>query len=758
MTYSVRCAVPLIASILTFVAHPVVAKDVTPLAIGAPAPELNLPGVDGKTYRLDDFADAKILVVIFTCNHCPTAQAYEQRIIQLHADYRDRGVAVVAISPNDPLAVRLDELGYTDIGDSFEEMKRHAKRRGFKFPYLYDGETQRVATAFGVLATPHVFIFDWQRLLRYNGRIDDADIKPPKSHDARNAIEDLLAGRAVAVPQTRVFGCSTKWADKRDSAKKAIENWNAESVELQAIDAIGLRKLVANETDKFRLVNVWSTTCAPCISELPEFVTVNRMYRDRHFEMYILAMDAPDARDAVLKLLQMNHVSCTNYIFQSDNRDELAEALDPEWKGPVPYSLLIAPGGNIVRRWKEEINPDELKGEISNRLGRTYASRANDLPEVAPATRPIKSLKRLENTVKRFGGKGDNWHMSWAEDDKVYVSLCDGQGLPGTPPGNFNSRMYAIVDDMPNVNFEYLPSYPDLPSGPGRETNRYYNFGTLALDGRLYQFLSTPNHPFGEPQPKFVGAKLIFSPDNGKTWCNQDGSSPVRWEKWEDRTKENMVFFEEPGDSFALITVLQMGKNYSQNKDGFVYLFAPNGSVEGTMNQLVLCRMPRDKVGDRGAYEFFAGRTEEGGARWSKDIVDRAVVHTFPTGWVNKHIHPYAWHPSVIYFAPSGQYLMANWGMGIDVQGNWFGKPSYLGFWTAREPWGPWKQVYEEKQWTPAGDHSARAYQPQIAPKWIAADGKKFWLVWTDFQSGGKYYQFNAQQVEVEYEPVAGGE
>src|SRR6267142_491474 len=108
------------------------------LKIGAKAPDFNLPGVDGKTYSLKDFADAKILVIIFTCNHCPTAQAYEQRIIKLNEDYKDKGVALVAISPNDPLAVRLDELGYTDLGDSFDDMKVHANRRDFKFPYLYD--------------------------------------------------------------------------------------------------------------------------------------------------------------------------------------------------------------------------------------------------------------------------------------------------------------------------------------------------------------------------------------------------------------------------------------------------------------------------------------------------------------------------------------------------------------------------------------------------------------------------------------------
>ena len=106
------------------------------LAIGAAAPDFALPGVDGRTHRLEDFARARVLVVVFTCNHCPTAQAYEGRMIKLHADYKDRGVALVAISPNDPRAVRLDGLGYTDLSDSLAEMKVRAKDRGFKFPYL----------------------------------------------------------------------------------------------------------------------------------------------------------------------------------------------------------------------------------------------------------------------------------------------------------------------------------------------------------------------------------------------------------------------------------------------------------------------------------------------------------------------------------------------------------------------------------------------------------------------------------------------
>src|SRR6185437_15025474 len=118
-----------------------------------------------------------------------TAQAYESRILQLHADYKDRGVALVAISPNDDQALRLDELGYTDVGDSLADMKYRAKDHQFHFPYLYDGETQRVSLAYGVVATPQAFLFDRQRKLRYVGRIDDSDVRTVSSHDLRNAFD-----------------------------------------------------------------------------------------------------------------------------------------------------------------------------------------------------------------------------------------------------------------------------------------------------------------------------------------------------------------------------------------------------------------------------------------------------------------------------------------------------------------------------------------------------------------------------------------
>lgn len=396
----------------------------------------------------------------------------------------------------------------------------------------------------------------------------------------------------------------------------------------------------------------------------------------------------------------------------------------------------------------------------------------------------IRSLVRREDTVLRLGGSGDNWHMTWASDDRQYVSLCDGFGWPGMPGydqqnSEFNSRLYAVDGYPPEVKFTYLPSYPDLRQGvtpTGRIGNKcyYYNFATLAVDGRIYQYLSTLNpgrHADGSEWKgqRFVGAKLIYSPDYGRTWCNQNGSTPVVWEDWFDRSRRNMIFFDEPQYTFSLLTALQMGRDYSHNRDGYVYLYAPNGTQDGNMNELVMCRVPKDKVVDRSAYRFFGGPLPNGEAKWVSDMDSRGVVHTFPRGWVNNDInaHPYAWHPSVVYNAPLGLYLMANWGMGVSSAGDWFAKPSYLGFWTSRTPWGPWTQIHEETAWLPANAADARAYQPQIAPKWISNDGKSFWLVWTDFQFGSPaaapdpafnvvtksrgmpYYSFNVQRVDL---------
>src|SRR5713226_548829 len=286
------------------------------LAIGASAPEFALPGVDGKTYHLSDFSSSKVLVIVFTCNHCPTAQLYEGRIKELAREYHDRGVALVAIQPNDPKAIRLDELGYTDLSDSFPEMKIRAEYSHFNFPYLYDGETQSTARKYGPTATPHAFVFDSQRKLRYEGRIDSSAREAlAKNHDAQNAIEALLADKPVAVGKTPTFGCSIKWASNEQSQAAELARIEQEPVKLEMVDAEGLKALRKNGTGKVLLVDFWATWCGPCIQEFPEFQTMYRMYRHRPFQLVTVSANFPDERNGVMPALERQHASSRNLLF-----------------------------------------------------------------------------------------------------------------------------------------------------------------------------------------------------------------------------------------------------------------------------------------------------------------------------------------------------------------------------------------------------------------------------------------------------------
>jgi thiol-disulfide isomerase/thioredoxin len=346
------------------------------LPIGAQAPDFSLTGVDGKTYTLSSFKEARVLVIVFTCNHCPTAQAYEDRIIRLADDYRNKGVALAAIMPNDPRSVQLSELGYTDMGDSFEEMKRRAAEKHFSFPYLYDGATEETSKKYGPVATPHVFIFDNERKLRYNGRVDDVEKpgKTPHTLDTRNAIEALLKGEAPPVTTTKVFGCSIKWAEKSDWRIKVKEEWAKEPVKLDTIDAAGLQALVKNNSDKLRLINVWATWCGPCVTEFPDLVDINRMYRRRDFEFITISADEPDKKDKALKFLQSQMASGVNYIFNIDDKYKLIEAVDPRWQGALPYTLVVQPGGKIIYAKEGPVDPAELKKAIVDdpAIGRYY--------------------------------------------------------------------------------------------------------------------------------------------------------------------------------------------------------------------------------------------------------------------------------------------------------------------------------------------------------------------------------------------------
>jgi thiol-disulfide isomerase/thioredoxin len=337
-----------------------------PLPLGSPAVDFDLPGVDGKRYSLKSFAEAKVLALVFTSNHCPTAQAYEERLKQLVQDYAGKGVAVVAINPNSPAAVRPDELGYTDLGDSFGEMVLRAQNRAYNFAYLDDGATQATSKRYGPVATPHVFVFDQARKLRFSGRIDDNErLELVKVRDLRNALDALLAGQEPPVKETKVFGCSTKWNDKLASGQQWLEKVRREPVTVTIADEAALRELRANQgSGKVRLINVWATWCGPCIAEFDDLIDTNLRFRNRDFELVTLAAQFPDEQPKVLGFLKKHHASTRNLIFGTTDKYKLMEALDPDWNGALPHTLLLGPDGKVLYRQSGELNFLELRRKI----------------------------------------------------------------------------------------------------------------------------------------------------------------------------------------------------------------------------------------------------------------------------------------------------------------------------------------------------------------------------------------------------------
>jgi peroxiredoxin len=168
-----------------------------------PAPDFSLKGVDGRNYSLKDFSAAKALVVIFSCNHCPYVKAYEDRMVAVQKDYAAKGVRLAVINSN-------DADNYPE--DSFEAMVERSREKGFNFPYLVDG-SQAVAKAYGATHTPHLFVFDAARKLAYTGKIDDNWENPGavKQRHLRDALDDIICGKAPRLAQTHAIGCTIKW-------------------------------------------------------------------------------------------------------------------------------------------------------------------------------------------------------------------------------------------------------------------------------------------------------------------------------------------------------------------------------------------------------------------------------------------------------------------------------------------------------------------------------------------------------------------
>jgi len=365
----------------------------TPVTIekGSVAPNFTLPGVDGKDHSLADHTGSKATAIIFTTNHCPDAFAAFPRIVGLVDQFKDQGVKFIAINSNAPEGLHLAELGFSIYDDSFADMKRLSVDEKLNLPYLYDGETQEVAKAYGAVATPHIFIFDADLKLRYDGRIDNgrrSRALTTDKNEARDALTSLLAGEEIKVTKTRPVGCSTKWKEKAAMVARRDQKWKENPVTVETIDAATISNLVANkDLSGFRLFNGWSTSCGPCVAEFPDLAEVYRQFSMQKLEFISISLDPAGSKDKVVdflkdhecglypqmkSLIEKDGRTTNNFLFEGDTED-LAKALDAEWNGAMPHTLLVGENGKVLFRHTGVVDPVKLKKII---VGEVWAQAA----------------------------------------------------------------------------------------------------------------------------------------------------------------------------------------------------------------------------------------------------------------------------------------------------------------------------------------------------------------------------------------------
>jgi hypothetical protein len=284
-------------------------------------------------------------------------------------------VGFVVINPNSEEALGpTGGGGYSDMSDSLEGIMVRVKYRHITYPYLYDGDTQSVTRAYGPHATPHIFVFDKERKLQYEGRIDDSPREPLiKSFDARNALDAVLAGKPVPVTHTASFGCSTKWINREQEAAVRAKIL-AEPVTLNMATADDLKALRANQTDKTVVVYFWATWMQSSVDALPKMIETFHWFRGRKVDVVTVATNSPEDKVAVTKALQDAHAGTKNLLLASDHMEEMLRTFDSTWVTGVPFTVIIAPGGQVIYHEVGEIAPEilaERRALLSSRADST---------------------------------------------------------------------------------------------------------------------------------------------------------------------------------------------------------------------------------------------------------------------------------------------------------------------------------------------------------------------------------------------------
>lgn len=376
--------------------------------------------------------------------------------------------------------------------------------------------------------------------------------------------------------------------------------------------------------------------------------------------------------------------------------------------------------------------------------------------------------------IMRSGDNGDNWFMTIGEDDALYVAQCDGRGWykdDGNKRDFKNHQAWRITGGPDSSSFKAaMIDYPDysrtglteihgpiippdsvieFPRGNKkllRDWN-WYGYGIVSVDGNLFQFISHCGARLGWSW--FDGIQLIWRPKGETEWKRWNGSDAHDRDRWLLNEGGNqLMFFNEPDYAFSFISIAQYGKDYQENKDGYVYIYSPEGKLKAS--NLNMARVKKEDILNRKKWEYFTKINSSGEAEWVMgDISKRGIVHKFPEGWGF-----YSWSPSVVWNENLELFIMVTGGTQRPGTGDPMSNSPHiesgsLMFLYAEKPWGPWKQFYWKEHWQ-VGEDFNRLYLPQLSPKWISEDGKTMYIVFSD--SGNRFttnYKWNMQEVKL---------
>lgn len=395
-------------------------------------------------------------------------------------------------------------------------------------------------------------------------------------------------------------------------------------------------------------------------------------------------------------------------------------------------------------------------------------SQVQTIGEAVKQLRPVPTgVTFHRDTIYRSEHRGDNWCLTWAADNTQVTSMCDGNWLGGK--NSFHNHLYRILDGPEEFTVEDVPGYPQYV----RKTGSWFGYGIVSVDRVLYSVVSkTPANQWSGP---FRGIKLLKSTDQGQSWVRVNHRAQERRLEpnaaaRNEVNRDEMFFLEEEGRPhrnqlaypFSFVDFVKCGRDNSAARDGYLYIYAPEGAEA---HKLLLARVPKEKLADRSAWEYFQHYQGDRPV-WTSNLADRGTVHVFPEksadgnyfGW-------YSWLPSVVWNPGLGLYIMVNGGTygghGMsaadkDYFDAWMHtETGSLGFWYSEHPYGPWQQICYTDYWV-ADSERNRTYQPKLSPKWISEDGKQMILIWSDAmknEQGRSHtvnYKWNHMRITIE--------